>query len=186
MKSLTEAEIQSLTRKYLARNKFQFLSRTCSGESLHYRLEMAGRPKFKVPDVVAVSGSCVLVFEEKVRYSDLFAEGSSGLSDIRKLTTFLSNEQAVIEFRKLLLQTRIPPNNPTIIGAVGSLKAMRASSNTIPRDLVFISVQIVHDGFLIELCQDGGIGNLFQVKKERFDLQGPTTSFISEKTAELL
>jgi len=171
MKKLTEGEIQSLVRKYLIKNRFRLVSRTLDGQPLHYRVEVTSPPEFKIPDLVAVKANKVLVFEEKIRYSDLFKkEGSDGISDVEKLVFFLKNKQARSEFKKLVTNTGLSVKNPSVVGAFASLKPVSSDVDAIPPNFVFIAIEISSSGFSVELCQDGKLPYLFEIDTCEFTL----------------
>ena len=171
LNKITEGEIQSLTRRYLAKNEFRFFSRTVDGRPLHYRVKITGPPEFKVPDLVAVKRSIVLVFEEKTKYISLFERtGKDNMSDIEKLTVFLGNREAVSEFRNLVGLVGIPLGKPSIVGGLSSLKPLPTDTCRIPRRFVFIQIDRTSKGFAVEVRQDAGIKSLFNITRCNFVL----------------
>lgn len=166
MIKITEGEIQSLIRRFLLINKFQLVTRTSNGETLHYRTELTKPPKFKIPDHVAIKNNTVLVVEEKVRYSDLFKNKAS---DINKLLLFLNNKYALGEFKELLKHLNPPLMNPNIVGAYASLEPSK-SRREIPSNFIYMGIGVTSDAYVVKICQDGNLNSLFNYAKYSFTL----------------
>lgn len=166
MMKITEGEIQSLIRRFLLKNKFQLVTRTSNGETLHYRNELTIPPKFKIPDHVAIKNNTVLVVEDKVKYSDFFKNKAS---DIDKLVSFLSNEYALNEFKELLKNLNPPLMNPTIVGAYASLEPSK-SRREIPSNCIYMGISANSIGYVVNVCQDANLKSLFNYATYSFTL----------------
>lgn len=158
MRRITEGEVQCLIRRFLLENGFGLYTKTIKGEPLHYRIAFTNPPRFKRPDHVAIRRNAVLIFEDKVKYADLFR---GKCSDLEKISSFLNNVQAMSEFRKLLGNVEPPPRDPLIVGALASFLPNK-SSRTIPESYVYLGIKEGVDGFLVELCQDASLKRLFE------------------------
>jgi hypothetical protein len=155
-----------LVRRYLAKNNFRLVTKTTDGEPLHYTNECTARPKYKMPDHVAVKGNIALVLEDKKRYCDLFRDG---MSDIKKLSMFFSNENAKARFKKLLQRLKPSMTKPKIVCGFASF-APAKYSNKIPEDFIFIEIQQKKQGFVVKLIQNANIDHLFEQKEVELTL----------------
>ena len=158
IRRITEGEVQFLVRSFLLKNNFRLYTKTTNEEPLHYRNTFTNPPKFKNPDHVAIKGNAVLVFEDKVKFSDLFAGKHP---DLIKISSFLANTRAVAEFRTLLADVEPAPTNPVIVGSFASL-APEKSKKEIPKKFVFIGIKEDAKDFVVELLQDAGFEKLFE------------------------
>ena len=91
MKRFTEAEINSCTRRFLIENGFNFLSTKNNGEKFYYRLNKSSPPLLKQPDCLAYKENVVIIWEEKVKFNDLFKTQNGKVSDIDKLGNILND-----------------------------------------------------------------------------------------------
>ena len=166
MNKLTEGDIQSLVRRYLLQNGFQLFTRTAKGESLHYRTNLVTPPRYKIPDHIAIKNNTVLIFEDKIKYADLFKKGNS---DIEKLSCFISNKTNLQDFNQLITKIGVKLTKPSIVPACASLKPEN-NKKIIPANFVFLGITPTDDKYVIEFCQGTNCSSLFNFDKSALTL----------------
>lgn len=144
MKRLSEAEVNSCTRKFLLKNEFNFLSTKNNGEKFYFRIDDSTPPLFKQPDCVAYKENVVIIWEEKVKYNDLFKDQGDKVSDIKKLITFFESPKLKNEFITQVADIlNLDLCEITLIGGVNSLPPKTNNSKyVVPDTLVHLSTLI--------------------------------------------
>ena len=156
---ITEAEIHSITRRFFVKNGFTVVSRTPTGQEIHYRLSI-DESKYKIPDLVCFKNSKIIVLEQKIEYNKLF----SGLDcDVNKINSFLNNDAAVSEFLLLMKEFEINFDKDSIVGGFSSLFP-KNSKHVLDSNRIQTAVEIDGTHCTINLLQDSGLSQYFPFK----------------------
>lgn len=144
MKRISEAEINSCTRMFLLNNGFKFLSTKNNGEKFYYRINDSIPPLFKQPDCVSYKDNVVIIWEEKIRYNDLFKDQGNKVSDIKKLITFFNSPKLKNEFIVQVTDViGFHLDEIILIGGVNSLIfKTEKSKKVVPKELVHLTTII--------------------------------------------
>lgn len=140
---VSEAEINSCTRQFLMKNNFNFLSTLNNGEKFYYRINKSFPPLLKQPDNLVYKDNIVIIWEEKVKYNDLFKSSGDKVSDIEKLGLILDNEELQLDFLGNVSEIIGYSTDDIILcGGVNSLKPTGAYKKRVPEELIHLVTSI--------------------------------------------
>lgn len=164
---ITEGEITSIVRRFYRANGFHFLSTSSSGEKLYYVID-GNLQNNKQPDSIVIKNDIIIICEDKIFYSDLFAEKKGAGSDLKKVTAFLSSEDAISHFRE-----KLPKDfkHNKILGCLSSL--IRDSENliSIPNNILNIRISRTKNReFNVRVFGDSEILKHFLIQEMNFDI----------------
>ena len=157
---ISEAEIQSITRRFFQKNGFRVISRTPSGKDIHYKTSITSTPKLKAPDLICIKDTTIIIAEQKVESAGLF---SGNNSDAEKIKSFLNNNQAVAEFLEMMKEFGDKFDTDSLIGGFSSLSS-EDSEYELDKDRVLTGIKIDGKKCTINLLQDGGMPDSFPYK----------------------
>ncbi|MFL9837205.1 hypothetical protein ABS768_06840 [Flavobacterium sp. ST-75] len=168
MDKISEAEINSCTRKFLLDNDFQFISTKNNGEKFYYRINNTFPPLYKQPDCLSIKDNVVIVWEEKIKFKDLFRKQATKISDIEKISNLTLQSDWKNDFISQICDTlSFSPEIILLMGGVNSLKDTQSTpKHVIPNSIIQLETTITLNSANIKLvkCPDN-IKNLFPFTK---------------------